>query len=415
MYAFELAAEFKARSQRNLVLITTASVRSFYHISVTSYKILYDVLLTTFQEKKPQTNRKYKVHQRRGGPIDQNDEEQYEPIDDAASQSTNYRKQQQRSTSTARQTPSTTISTTEQSQQQQHHHHHHQQQQQSQMSNNTVPGTGLDADEKTLEEFRLFQQMLASRQTTVPTTPQVSKIIPKQSTVVKSASIPSPPYLPGFLGPDGELIPSSASTTTATAKPTTQQQSKPKPKPSQTTTSSGIDLSELTRRPLRKVDQNADNAPQSQTPAQKTAPTGGGGIDLTELTRRPLRKVTADENNNTNNTNNTNTPAFPQLRPVNKNPQQQQQPKQDESVVVRGKRIESSSIPGEANMSFSDRIKVASKMTLKSSHLPRSPGGTPRRERKQEQSEFFTALRHKFKNVNRESIEPTGEESETDW
>eukprot|EP00461_Guttulinopsis_vulgaris_P003383 UN03384 len=93
-----------------------------------------------------------------------------------------------------------------------------------------------------------------------------------------------------------------------------------------------------------------------------------------------LRKVGLPGQNNNNNNNNNNAPAKPQL-------------------IVQGKTVVSSNIPGEEHMSFSERIKVASKMSLKSTAGNRSPGGTPRRDKNlSEETPFYLALRDKFKN-----------------
>lgn len=390
MYAFELAAEFKARSERNLVLVTSASVRSIYHISVTSYKILYDVLVKTFQEKKPQTNRKYRVGQRRpADPTQVDDDAEFDENDIDA-------QQQQSTTSRQHQTTRKPYNN--------NNNNNRTIQQQHQTGGSSVPSTALDADEKTLEEFRLFQQMLAQRQlptatTTAPTTPSVTK----QSK--PTGPIPKAPYLPGFIGEDGNIIPETVSwrpTAPATTTPATSTIAKP-PQQQNNKPPGGLDFSELKNRPLRSV---KDSQEQRPPPPSTTAP---GGIDLSELKRRPLRSVSQSETNKDTSSSSQPENKFPTLRPVNKN-----QPPPVQPQLVRGKRVESSSIPGEENMSFSDRIKVASKMTLKQTHGPRSPGGTPRRERQEKETEFMIALRRKFKNVNRESIHED-ENSEIEW
>jgi hypothetical protein len=60
-------------------------------------------------------------------------------------------------------------------------------------------------------------------------------------------------------------------------------------------------------------------------------------------------------------------------------------------------------IPGEANLSHNDLIRVAAAVKLRKTPIPRSPGGTPARTRSHMNDPFAEALFQKFRLANRRS------------
>lgn len=79
-------------------------------------------------------------------------------------------------------------------------------------------------------------------------------------------------------------------------------------------------------------------------------------------------------------------------------------------------------IPGTENMSHNDLIKVAAKIKLRRTEIPRSPGGTPARKAPKlghsggvDQAILAQALSIKFRDLHRYSVGSRNEDKENDW
>lgn len=79
-------------------------------------------------------------------------------------------------------------------------------------------------------------------------------------------------------------------------------------------------------------------------------------------------------------------------------------------------------IPGSENLSHNDLIKVAAKIKLRRTEIPRSPGGTPARKAPKlghsggiDQAMLAHALSVKFRDLRRSSVGSRNDDKENDW
>lgn len=85
-------------------------------------------------------------------------------------------------------------------------------------------------------------------------------------------------------------------------------------------------------------------------------------------------------------------------------------------LTINGKKLQTQQLPGQDSMSFSDMIKVASKVSLRRAEVERSPGGTPINKRVVRHDSVFSArLQEKFKSLRpRDSFNGLGALDEND-
>ena len=88
-------------------------------------------------------------------------------------------------------------------------------------------------------------------------------------------------------------------------------------------------------------------------------------------------------------------------------------------LMINGKKLQTQSLPGQDSMSFSDMIKVASKVSLRKADVERSPGGTPINKRPvvKHDTIFSARLQEKFKTMRaRESnLGAVDEQDKENW
>jgi hypothetical protein len=165
--------------------------------------------------------------------------------------------------------------------------------------------------------------------------------------------------------------------------------------------------------PLPTFATPASKAPKR--PVEAPRPTGGFVLTAEDL-KRPLRPVNKAQPLQTVDGNNNAAPAATST-PKRSRLSMARIGAVEKAVVIAGKRVQTRSLPGEDSMSFSELIKVASKISLKKT-VDRSPGGTPLVRSRLPDNPFSQALLNKFRHARaslggRDSF--GGSEKENEW